>query len=400
MELYGVLLFDEFPAQVAAAYDPKLRAAPYVVVRQSGESHKSVAWSVSGAARARGVHAGMALHVIRRDYGDVHIVPYCGELHEALRVELARVLLSYTPDVKVLRTGACRLDLSSTPFSRGGCSARQVAALQCTVASATGLARPAIGIAESRLAARIAARRALPCGSVICPAGGAAAMLARCETSVLPGLSAACRVRLRRYGLRYVSQVQTLPRRDLIGRFGPEGERLFALAHGINVAEAAPAAAPLQVETVLARDTGDRSLMLQYLRRTVDRFCHRLRVTGMTVHAARIMVRYTDNRRVQKTVGFGRGIAEYLPLVTAMTDAFDAVCVRRVGIKSILIAGTRCEALTGQQELFKSAWEEKQRNLGAKIAAVRQRLDFDTVFSGSDHAVHALSRGSIEGRSV
>jgi DNA polymerase IV len=394
MNLYGVLIFSEFPAQVAAAYDPRLRGTAYAVVRQNSESHKSAVWSVSHAAAARGVRPGMPVSAARRVCAGIEMIAHDEALQEATRAELGAALSRYSPAVAIRRSGTCVLDLSRTPFSRGGRLHEQARALQAAVCLAAGLGPPSVGIAASRLAAAIAARRAPESGIIICPVGGEEELVASCDTAALPGLSAACRERLRKYGLRTVAQVQRLPRRDFGVRFGAEGERLYALAHGLDTGETAAPAAPIEVETVLDRDTGDRDLLLQYLRRTVDRFCHRLRITGTAVHAARLVIRYTDNKRTQKTVGFAGDAVGYQPLVAAMTGAFDALCVRRVGIKSILMTGVRCEAASGQVELFESAWEGKQRDLGATIADVRQRMDFDALFSGADHAVQAIMNAS------
>jgi DNA polymerase-4 len=393
MNLYCVLIFPDFPAQVAAAYDPRLRGTAYAVVRQNSESHKSVVWSVSRAAVARGVRPGMPVSVAHQRCTAIEIVPDVEDMFAAALTELRRALLSYSPVVAVRRSGTCLLDLSRTPFARSGRLQREAKALQSAVCLATGLERPAVGIASSRFAATIAAERAQAGGVVICPAGGEETLIAACETRVLPGLSLLCREQLRKYGLRTVAQVQRLPCHDLCVRFGAEGERLYAMARGIDTGETAASAAPIEVETVLDRDTCDRELLLQYLRRTVDRFCHCLRIEGMTARAVRLIIRYTDNKRTQKTVGLAGLAAGYLPLVTAMTVVFDTLCVRRVGIKSILMTGVRCEAASGQVELFESAWEGKQRDIGATIADVRQRMDFDALFSGADHAVHAMNNG-------
>jgi DNA polymerase-4 len=388
--LYCVLLFPEFPARVAAAYDPRLRGTAYAIVRQNCESHKSAVWSVSAVAAARGVRRGMPVAAARRVCTGIEIIAYDEALGEAARAELGATLLRYSPAVTVRRSGFCVLDLSRTPFSRNGRLQEQARALQAAVDGATALGPPSVGIAAGRLAAAIAARRAPQSGILICLAGGEEELVASCDTAALPGLSSACRGRLRKYGLRTVGQVQRLPRRDLGIRFGVEAERLYALAHGIDAGETAAKVAPIEAETVLDRDTCDRDLLLQYLRRTADRFCHNLRIKGMAAHAVRLIIRHTDGKRTQKTIGLGERAAGYLPLVAALTGAFDALCVRRVGIKSILLTCVRCEAASGQTELFESAWEGKQRQLGETIAAVRRRMDFDALFSGADHAVRGI----------
>ena len=213
--LFCALVFDEFSAQVASAYDPALRTRPFVVVRQSGESHKSVVWSASVLALERGVHAGQPLQALRHKHPGVEVVAYSEELHAAVRTELAHVLERFTPEAEVKRYGACLLDISNTPLCRGNRLPQAAREIQEAVFAQTGLERPAVGMAANALMAGIMARLAPPGGIRLCKSGGEAEALAHCETRLLPGLSVACRERLRKYGLATVGQVQRLERSAL-----------------------------------------------------------------------------------------------------------------------------------------------------------------------------------------
>lgn len=391
--LYCALRFDAFPARVAAAYDPKLRGRPYVVVRQGSGSHKSAVWSASALARERGIDAGMPVRLALKKCGAVDIVDYNEAHHAAARDELENLLLRYTPDVTVSRRGVCMLDVSRTPIGRRGAPGQAVAELQADVSGRTGLGRPAAGISASGVVAGVLARLAQPDGIRICPRGGEAELLAGVEARMLPGLSPGCRERLRKYGLHVVGQIRRLDRIDLVRRFGGEGERLYCLANGIDLKEQAVAPAPLFVETVLERDTADDDLLLQYLRRTVDRFCDRARSARLAVKSAVLSIVYTDRKRAQRTIGFARETVDYQAVARSVERAFGELYCRRVGVRSLMLSARRLEEDGGQTELFAGEWDEKQERLGASIARVRERDGFDAVFTGRDYGAYVKEVG-------
>lgn len=395
-KLYCSLLFDSFIAQVAAVHDPLLRSRPYVVVRQGGESHKAVVWSASALAREHGIVAGMPLRLALKKCGAVETVHYDEAYHGVVRGELMGLLLRYTPDVAVSRQGRCRLDLSRTPFGGSGTLALAVRRMQKEVSAGTGLERPAAGLAASGVVAGILARLAFPDGIQICRCGGEAELLAGVETRMLPGLTKECRERLRKYGLKIVGQVQRLARADLLARFGGEGERLYCMANGIDIKDSAAAgpAAPLFVETVFERDTGDGVLLQQYLRRTVDRFCHEVRSADLAVRSVLLSIRYTDRAVARKTIVFSRETDDYQTIARRVKTAFDGLYCRRVGLRSFAISGHRLEEDSGQTELFASEWDHKQERLGESIARARDRSGFDAVFSGGDYGAYVKERSS------
>jgi impB/mucB/samB family len=109
-----------------------------------------------------------------------------------------------------------------------------VLAKQLTEAVAEALpgeVQPRVGICGTHFAATIAAMAAEPGAPLIVPAGDEAAFLADRPSGLLT-TDLDIRARLTRFGLRRIGQVAELPMSALIARFGEEGGRLHARAHG------------------------------------------------------------------------------------------------------------------------------------------------------------------------
>jgi nucleotidyltransferase/DNA polymerase involved in DNA repair len=103
--------------------------------------------------------------------------------------------------------------------------------------------RARAGIAGTRFAATVAAAAAQPGELVSVPPGDEARFLAPLPTALLtPDLDV--RARLRRFGLRRIEQVATLPASALIARFGDEGARVGMRARGEETDPFRPRRAP------------------------------------------------------------------------------------------------------------------------------------------------------------
>ena len=88
-----------------------------------------------------------------------------------------------------------------------------------------------VGAAGTRFAATIAAVHARPGAPILVPPGGEAAFLAPRPAGLLT-TDPDIRARLSRFGLRRIGAVAELPGSALVARFGAEGARIHARAHG------------------------------------------------------------------------------------------------------------------------------------------------------------------------
>jgi nucleotidyltransferase/DNA polymerase involved in DNA repair len=382
--LYAYIELAHYSSQVIAAYDPSYRGRTYAVVRQDPDAHAAVVYACSPAARERGILSGMPVIEMRKRFGDIETVPYNREQEEALRRELLLILDTFTPDHQVSHQGRCLLNLSRTPLQRREAPENIAAMIDADIRRRTGLEEIAIGIASLKIVAGILARQAMPQGNRICPAGQEMALMDTLEAGLIPGLSFQGRERLKKYGIRRIGQLARLGREALVVRLGGEGERLYCLTRGIDVAPAAPPAEPVFAETRMERDTNDRVLLHHHVRFTVDKFCHEIKTRRMMAGAVTLMLRYIDGKTVRKTIRFPGGSDDFLTITRKVTQTFDELVTRRVGIGTIRVTSNKLNADTGQLDLFEGMWEKKQRSLGESITEVRKENEFGVVFSGSD----------------
>ena len=169
--LYCVLDIQEFPAQALAAYEPSLRARPFVVTCQDPESHKSAVWACSAGALALGVGRGMPVAAAIKRFPQVAAVARNKDLEIAAVEELRQVFDRYSPQFYISDRGSCLIDLTATPASRTMSGRRIAESVRSDVLKAIVLDTLAIGVARSAVAARLLAKKARPGGVCVCEAG-------------------------------------------------------------------------------------------------------------------------------------------------------------------------------------------------------------------------------------
>jgi hypothetical protein len=106
------------------------------------------------------------------------------------------------------------------------------------------------GIAGTRFSATVAAVLARPGTPILVPPGGEMAFLASHPASLLTQ-DPDVRARLTRFGLRRIGAVAELDRTALVARFGEEGARIHARAHGQELEPFRPRRAPERLHLAL-----------------------------------------------------------------------------------------------------------------------------------------------------
>lgn len=386
--LWVVLEARHFAAQAIGALQPSMRGRAFAVIQQRGDHHKSAVYAVSRRAHDLGARAGMPVFVLRRKFGRRIDVVRRDEAAETDRREvLAAALERWTPVAELRHrhgTLAAVADLAGTPAARLWTPDHMGERLQQHIRRRCGL-QVAVGIAASRLAARLVARSSGPDGVGVCTAAEEGDLLRQLTTDDLPDLASSCRERAALYGLDHVDQILQLDRAALVRHFGRDaGDRLFGLVRGMEGRSRVQTAQHFEAETVLEEDVNDETALRQTLHLTVDKTCHALRSAGQVARAITVRLTYTDNRSRQKTVVLPASSDEYGALCRTADRLFDALHTRRVGLKSCSIRAGRTTPSTGQGDLFAGIGEARQQRLGKAITDIRQRLGFDAVRTAQD----------------
>jgi DNA polymerase-4 len=383
--LYIALEAAEFPAQAIAAWDDRLRGAPFAVVEQDEGSHKTFVIAVSPVAKSLEARAGMPLAVARRRVPGLEAVHRNPAWEAALGEELRALCLRYTPEAEV-RGGRALLDMTGTPAARALKPLALAAKMRRDALYASGLAELRAGAASTRLMAQVMARLAAERGeeALACPPGRESAVLDPLPPSCLPSLSPQCRERLRRYSLQSVGQVRALGREALAARFGAEGDKLYTLACGLDLAAARAKRVELAAETVLNGDLNDEDALARMVRLTADKLVHQLRGQGLLADRITLAIRYADGKAVRKTLRLRPRTADFATLADKARELFRALYQRRVALRAISLAAPVPEPDTGQTELFDTGDDHRQRALGDALAKIRARAGFGSILSGAN----------------
>jgi DNA polymerase IV len=283
---------DAFYASVEQLDDPALRGRPVIV---GGPSNRGVVCAASYEARRFGVRSAMPTSQARRLCPDgVFLHPRFGRYGE-LSDQVFGVYRRYTPLVEPLSLDEAFLDVTASRALHGD-GPSIAARIKGEVRAETGLAVSA-GVAEVKLAAKIATDLGKPDGLVVVPPGGVAAFLAPLPVGRLWGVGGVTEAALRKLGVATIGDLVRLPDSAASAALGAERARgLRALARGEDEREVVPDEAAKSVggeETFEADLVGEaalsRALLLQ-----AGRVGRRLRAAGLRGRVVTLKVKYAD----------------------------------------------------------------------------------------------------------
>jgi DNA polymerase-4 len=361
---------DAFFVEVERRRRPELRGRAVVV---GGAGPRSVVASASYEARSRGVHSAMPIVQARRLCPHAVVVPPDHEAYGAASAEVFAVLAEFTPRVEGVSVDEAFLDLSGLrrhypdPAAVGHrirAAIREQLSLPCSV-----------GLATTKLMAKMASRDAKPDGLLLVPATEGLAYLHRKPVRALWGVGEATHARLEELGVTTVGDLAAQPRDILVRRLGPAwGGHLSDLAAGIDAREVTPGAEArsISVEETYDRDLTDLPRIHRELLAQADRLADRLHHEGYLATTVHLKVRYPDFTTLTRSHTFGEPVATARDLHRAALDLLTrtdagAIPVRLLGIA----AGGLVEASAPRQlGLEARPWDEVEK----VVAEVRDRF--------------------------
>jgi DNA polymerase-4 len=282
---------DAFYASVEQLDDPSLRGRPVIV---GGTSRRGVVCAASYEARRHGVRSAMpTAEAHRLCPGGVFLPPRFDRYGELSRAVFG-IYRRYTPLVEPLSLDEAFLDVTASRALHGE-GAGIAARIRGEVRGETGLTVSA-GVADCKLAAKIASDLGKPDGLVEAPAGGTAAFLAPLPVSRIWGVGRVTEAALRKLGVRTIGELARFPEQVLAARFGTLGPLMKALARGDDPRPVVP---DEQAKSIGAEDTFERDLsgaeaLLPHLLEQSERVARRLRQAGRRGRTVTLKLKYSD----------------------------------------------------------------------------------------------------------
>ncbi|MFJ9520245.1 DNA polymerase IV [Kitasatospora sp. NPDC101801] len=294
---------DAFFAAVEQAAKPSLRGKPVIV---GGLGGRGVVSTASYEARKFGVHSAMPMAQARRLCPNAAFLTGRFEAYRQVSELVMGLLRELSPLVEPLSLDEAFVDLEAGPHGELLAEAGPVAAPELIVAIAadlraditerTGLTA-SVGLASSKLMAKIASEQAKPDGLVLVEAGQERAVLATMPVRALPGIGPATEQVLRRVGLEKVADLAAAGEAELV--------QLLGRSHGLGVFQMStgqddrPVVADRDAKSVSVEDTFevdllDRGRVLAEIDVLAARCIRRLHASGRSGRTVVLKVRRFD----------------------------------------------------------------------------------------------------------
>ena len=315
---------DAFYAAVEQRDRPELRGKPVIVgADPQGGRGRGVVATASYEARRFGVGSAMPISQAWKacPHG-VYVRPDMAK-YAAESSRVFEVLRRFTDQVEPVSIDEAFLDVTASlrAIGPGGgppaATAEELARrLKAAVAAETGLTA-SVGLATSKMVAKVASDMRKPDGLVVVAPGGEAAFLAPLAVRRLWGVGPKMEESLLRLGIHTIGDLARTNTAALERRLGSHAAFLQDLARGIDdrpvVAEAG-AARSIGHEHTFDADTADGEAMRRTLLEISDAVARRVREHGLK--ARTVTLKYRDERF--ETVTRARTLGE-------ATDSGDAI---------------------------------------------------------------------------
>lgn len=340
---------DPFLVSVERSLDPSLKDRPVVV--GAGPDGSGIVAAASAEARAAGVRAGQSIAAARGAcpggvfrQGDL-------DAYARFSEDVTSILLAASRRVERPSADEAYVDLTRED-DRATAPVAAAEAIKDELQRRLGL-DASLGLASTRLAARVASTWARPRGLLVVLPGYEALFLARQQLSFLPDLPSHIESALEKAGFETLGQVgdaNAAALAEMVGQVA--AERLQDAARGAGEQPIAVTAPPtsIQEEAVIRAKRTDRAALAEIVGALASRAARRLRPFGLAAGALTVEVRRADSPARR---------SETFPSALAAEDTLRDVALALAAplldpagtVKAVQVRLTRLGAVSGQATL-------------------------------------------------
>jgi DNA polymerase-4 len=220
---------DAFYATIEKRDDPALADKPVLI----GGGKRGVVSTACYIARTFGARSAMPMFEARRLCPDAVIIRPNMDKYAGVSRDVRALMLELTPQVEPISIDEAFMDLAGTQRLHGMSAAKALARFAARVERELGIT-VSIGLAANKFLAKIASDLDKPRGFAVIGKAEAAQFLADKPVSLIYGVGKVAAQRFARDGLRTIADLQCADERELMRRYGAEGQRLWRLARGID----------------------------------------------------------------------------------------------------------------------------------------------------------------------
>ena len=383
MRTYFHLDMDAFFVSVEELFDPSLKGKPVVVGGKADQ--RGVVSAASYAARKFGVHSAMPLRTAHKLCPQAIFVEGHRERYSEYSRRVYEVLQRFTPRVEMASIDEAYLDMTGTERLHGP-PLEAAHKLHNAVTEATKL-NCSIGIATSRLVAKVSSDQAKPNGVLWIVPGQEADFLAPLDIRKIPGVGKVTEQDMHACGIRKVGDLAKLDAAFVEQRFGQWGLALAGKARGLDAGgwfdgEIGDGHDPKSVshEHTFMTDTADAGELDSMLVKLSEKVARRLRDHGVFSRTVQIKLWYSDFTTFTRS----KTLDHATQIDTELAEAARALFHKAWSKQPIRLLGVyaqQFEASEGQTSLIEEPRADGWRKALAAVDKIRGKYGDDGIVS-------------------
>jgi DNA polymerase-4 len=370
---------DAFYASVEVLANPALAGRPVLV---GGTGPRGVVAAASYEARRFGIHSAMPMARARRLCPEAVVLPPRFEAYAEVSGRVQEIFRSFTPLVEPIALDEAFLDVGGAA-RLFGTGPEIGAAIRSRVRAETGLVA-SVGVATTKLVAKLASEEAKPDGMVVVAPGDELAFLHPLPAGRLWGVGPKTMARLARFGVRTVGDLAALPETTLVGALGQAaGHQLHELAWNRDPRRVEPdrEAKSIGQEETFPRDVRDPERLQQEARRLGERVAGRLRSHGLAGRTVTLKVRFPDFRTITRSATVPEPVTASAEIVRLALELLGKVEVGG-GVRLLGVSVRNLAPVPAHQDelpLGDDPLSAERRGVDQAVDAVRARFGDDAL---------------------
>jgi DNA polymerase IV len=368
---------DAFFVSVEELYDPALKGKAVVVGGRANQ--RGVIAAASYEARKFGVHSAMPLRTAGQLCPQAIFVEGHPERYREYSKRVFDVLSKFSPLLEMASIDEAYLDLSGTERLHGP-PLKAAHSLHEAIKDATQL-RCSLGLATSRLVAKVCSDQAKPNGILHVLPGQEARFLAPLEVRKIPGVGKKLEASLHRIGIRLVGDLAKLEEAFLAEKFGQWGLALAGKAQGQDSggwfdSEVGAHEDPKSIshENTFSTDTADQDRLETTLLKLSEMVAKRLREQQLYARTIQLKLRLEDFSTVTRAASLDHATQLDREVAGTVIQLFRQTWDHKTPVRLLGVHAGNLSSVEGQMNLLEEAGTARLRNAFQSVDHIRGRF--------------------------
>ena len=388
---------DAFFVSVEELFDPSLKGKPVVVGGKRDQ--RGVVAAASYGARKFGVHSAMPLRTASRLCPHAIFVDGHPTRYREYSKKVFAILQRFSPQVEMASIDEAFLDLTGTERLHGA-PLLAAHALHETICTETEL-KCSLGLAGSRLVAKVSSDHAKPNGVLYVLPGQEACFLAPLDVRKIPGVGKKTEASLHSLGIHRVGDLAALDESFLAERFGRWGLALAGKARGEDAGGwfDSPIGAnddpkSISHEHTFSEDTADGQHLETTLLKLSEMVANRLREHGLYSRTIQLKLRDEDFSTITRAQSLDHATQLDSEIASAAIRLFRQAWDRKTPIRLVGVHAGSLQDTEGQMSLLEEPRTARLRRAFRSVDHIRNRFGeasislAKTLHSGLRERVH------------